>query len=496
MSDHPAKLGHIALRGGTVTGIAQVLKIGIQFLSVIIMARLLMPEDFGLVAAITPLIAFVGLFQNLGLQQAVIQRKTINQSQLNQVFWVTGLVGIVSVIVVSALSPAIAAFYGDPRILWLTLGAALPLLLGSLSSMPLSLLTRNMQFSRLAFTDVAAAAAGLVGAAAAAYAGLGYWSLLLGTAITSCVTLLFAWLASGWKPEWPNLKLERDILSFGANLTGFNFVNFFSRNLDNVLIGKFSGTIELGYYDRAYKLLLFPLRNINQPLTRLMIPILSRVQDDKARFRLIYLKTCWLLAFVTIPGVAALVMTSQEVVTLLFGERWLPSAPIFVWLGLAGLMQPVTSTSGWIFVCQGKTKTMLHWGVYSALVTTIAFVIGLQWGAVGVAAAYAISGYVARLPVLAFLVNRIGPVTAADFILVQATFIVSSLVAWILFQELPSLFTEHSNLVSILCAVFLSYIIAFGFALVTPPARRAMLSILVTVKDSMEQKVVSATGAG
>ena len=128
-------------------------------------------------------------------------------------------------------------------------------------------------------------------------------------------------------------------MSFGANLTGFNLVNFFARNLDNILIGKYSGAVELGFYDRAYKLLLFPIQNIITPLSRVMIPLLSRIQDDKPRFRDLYLQTLWVLAFVTIPGVAALICTSEQVVAILFGAKWQAVAPIFVWLGLAGLVQ-------------------------------------------------------------------------------------------------------------------------------------------------------------
>ncbi|RUW43783.1 lipopolysaccharide biosynthesis protein, partial [Mesorhizobium sp. M1A.F.Ca.ET.072.01.1.1] len=146
-----------------------------------------------------------------------------------------------------------------------------------------------------------------------------------------------------WTPSRPDLKVDGDILSFGANLTGFNLVNFFSRNLVNILIGKYSGAIELGYYDRAYKLLLFPLQNITQPLTRVMVPLLSRIHDDKARFRDLYVRTNWMLAAVTMPGIAALTLTSDQVVALLFGPRWTAVAPIFAWLGIASLTQSVSS---------------------------------------------------------------------------------------------------------------------------------------------------------
>lgn len=481
MTADAQQLGRIALRGGALTAAAQAIKIGIQFVSVVILARMLAPEDFGLVASVGPIIAFVGLFQNLGLQQAVIQRPEISQQQLNQVFWISALAGLICTVVIAALSPAVSAFYGDGRMTGITLAAAMPLLLGSLAALPLALMNRNLQFGQLAINDVATALAGLGAAIAAAYAGLGYWSLVIGPAAGAVVTLAGAWLATRWKPGRPSIKVEREILSFGANLTGFNLVNFFSRNLDNILIGKFSGPVELGYYDRAYKLLLFPLQNINQPLSRLMVPLLSRIQDDKQRFRELYLRTNWLLAFITVPGIAALTIAAEPVVSILFGERWLGVAPIFAWLGIAGLMQPVSSTTGWIFICQGKTSTMFRWGVYSALTTVLSFAVGLKWGAVGVAAAYAISGYALRLPVLAVMIGRTGPVSALDFLMVQGLLIVAAAVTWLGYGYLPAALTAQSNIVAAITAAALSYAVALAFMVAVPQSRRALVEAWKTI---------------
>lgn len=476
MTAEAQQLGRIALRGGALTAAAQAIKIGIQFVSVVVLARMLAPEDFGLVASVGPIIAFVGLFQNLGLQQAVIQRPEISRQQLNQVFWISALAGLICTIVIAALSPAVSAFYADGRMTGITLAAATPLLLGSLAALPLALMNRNLQFGQLAINDVATALAGLGAAIAAAYVGLGYWSLVIGPAAGAVVTLAGAWLATRWKPGRPSIKVEREILSFGANLTGFNLVNFFSRNLDNILIGKFSGPVELGYYDRAYKLLLFPLQNINQPLSRLMVPLLSRIQDDKPRFRELYLRTNWLLAFITVPGIAALTIAAEPVVSILFGEHWLGVAPIFAWLGIAGLMQPVSSTTGWIFICQGKTGTMFRWGVYSALTTALSFAAGLKWGAVGVAAAYAISGYALRLPVLAVMIGRTGPVTALDFLMVQGLLIIAAAMTWLAYDHLPAALIAQSNIVAAITAAALSYAVALAFMVAVPQSRRALVA--------------------
>ncbi|MGN6465825.1 MAG: lipopolysaccharide biosynthesis protein [Rhizobiaceae bacterium] len=472
MNQEPLHLGKVALRGSVVTGISQAVRIGVQFASVAVLARLLVPQDFGLVAAVSPVVAFVGLFQNLGLQQAVVQRGDITEEQLNRMFWMMTGVGLACTIAILMASPAIAWFYGDPRMRDIAIVAGLPLLIGSMAGLPLSLLNRRLRFGQLAMLDAASAVAGFAVAATAAWSGFGYWSLLIGSAASAAVSLAGAWLCSRWTPGRPDFRVERDIISFGANLTGFNIVNFFARNLDNILIGKYSGTIELGYYDRAYKLLLFPIQNIVTPLSRVMIPLLSRVQEDKARFREIYLRTTWVLAFVTVPGIAALVLTSNQVVDLLFGPKWHEVAPIFAWLGIAGLVQTASNTTGWIFICQGRTRTMFRWGIYSSAVTIAAFLVGLPWGAVGVAAAYAISGYLLRVPVLTVTVHRVGPVSGYDFALVQLFYVASSIMAWAVTRIFPDVFMQFNDLAAIALTVILSYGLAILFTLAAPTPRR------------------------
>lgn len=488
MNEPTVHFGRIALRGGLVTGAAQAIRIGVQFLSVVIMARLLTPEDFGLVASVAPIIAFVGLFQNLGLQQAVIQRRDITQRQLNQVFWLTVLVGIGSTFIAMMLSPAVAAFYGDRRLLLVTIAAGAPLFLGSISSLPLSLMNRNLQFAQLALNDILISVVTFATSAIAAYAGLGYWSLLLASAVSALVSMVAAWNVARWKPNRPEWHVDRDILSFGANLTGFNLVNFFSRNLDNILIGRFAGPVQLGYYDRGYKLLLFPLQNINQPLTRVMVPLLSRIQEDKARFRDIYMRTNWVLGAVAIPGIAALVCASHDVIALLFGPRWLPVAPIFFWLGIAGIIQPLCNTTGWLFICQGKTRTMFRWGIYSTATTVVSFFAGLPWGAAGVAAAYAISNYVMILPVLAVVVRATGPVTGRDFLTMQGLFVTSALLTWFAYQALPAEWIAGSSITAIAAAVVISYAIAGLLMMILTPSRSALTRTLGNILSSLGAK--------
>lgn len=200
-----------------------------------------------------------------------------------------------------------------------------------------------------------------------------------------------------------------DLLGFGAGVTGFKMTNFFSRNLDNILIGRVWGGQALGYYDRAYKLLLFPLHRIAQPLSQVMVPVLSRMQDEPERYKRAFFRVFGLMQLAILPGVAALTAMADTAVPFLLGAHWSDSAPIFAALGIAGLAQPLANPTGWLFISQGRTTEMAWWGVVSAVLTCAAFAVGVGFGVVELAIAYAAVSMLKLVP-LWLLISRKGPV--------------------------------------------------------------------------------------
>lgn len=486
------QLGRTAAHGAAAIAVSQGVKLGTQILSVAILARLLTPTDFGLVASIAPLTAFVVLFQDLGLQQAIIQRREIGQEQLSPAFWFTVLLGLVCAGILAAAAPGVAAFFRDGRLVALTLATTPSLLLASIGSVPTALLNRGMRFRMLSLIDIAASLAVFVAAIAGAWLGARYWALIIGTLAGNIVTLVGVWRAARWWPGRPSPRLpERSMLRFGANLTGFTFMNFLARNLSHVLIGRFAGAAALGYYDRAYKLLLFPLYNVNVPIARIAVPLLSRIEADKPRLRDAYLRITAQVALVTIPGMAALVATSGETVDLLFGPGWHEVVPIFAWLGLTGLLQPITWSVSWLLVAQARTATLFWWGLYSSATAILSFVIGLRWGAVGVACAYAVTDYVLRLPVLYFTVERVGPVTALDLAGLQGPLLAAAAATALVSGRL--LRQDHGlNGVSLIAATI---VISYGFAialLALLPRSRAALRETVSLFRHFGQRARSA----
>jgi PST family polysaccharide transporter len=225
------------------------------------------------------------------------------------------------------------------------------------------------------------------------------------------------WAACNWRPGRPHRAPGvREMLSFGGHLTGFNTVNYFSRNLDNVLIGWRWGAGPLGLYSRAYNLLLLPLQQINYPAATVAVPTMSRLQDDPDRYRRVYREVLGKLTLITAPVVAFLIATASWTIAIVLGPQWHGAAEIFAWLGIAALVQPVANTTGWLFITQHRTRELFHWGLIGSAMSVASFIIGLPYGPVGVAAAYAISGLLIRTPFLVWYVGRRGPVSARDIL--------------------------------------------------------------------------------
>jgi PST family polysaccharide transporter len=205
------------------------------------------------------------------------------------------------------------------------------------------------------------------------------------------------------------------MLVYGGNLTGFSVVNYFARNVDNLLIGKYWGADQLGLYSRAYQLLMLPIRQFNSPISAVAVPALSKLAGDPNRYRQAYLRILEKIAIVTMPGTAFVIVSSDWLVHVALGPRWSEVGRIFALLALSALVQPLANTTGWLFLSQDRTRDLLRWGMVGATVTVVAIVVGLPWGSTGVAASYSIAFLCLATPLLFWFVGRKGPVGARDF---------------------------------------------------------------------------------
>lgn len=395
-----------------LTGGAQALRMAISIISTIILARLLLPSDFGLIATAAPILNFAMVLQTLGFNQAIIQRKEIDAGQISTLFWLSLTVSVALALAVIAGAPWFAAFFAQPQLETLLIGISGLLVIAALGAQPSALLTRQLRFKAIAVIDIAGAMLGFVLTVAVAYATRSYWALYIPTAATLVVNLVGASALTKWRVGRPRFDGSvRDMIGFGASVSTFNLLNFLSKSVDKVLIAKAYGPDQLGLYDRATRLMTTPLAQASSPITRVLTPTLSRLQDQPERYRRTYLDAASCLMLLLHPPLLTAVVFSDAAITVLLGERWVATAPIFMWLGLLGLQQFVTGTLEWLFISQQRSRDFALLGAFSSAAAVLSFVAGLPWGPLGVAISYAIVDTLIKAPVMWYVAGRHGPVS-------------------------------------------------------------------------------------
>ena len=406
-----------SVRGGVVTMAGQGGKFFLQMGSTVILARLLTPEDYGLIAMVAVVTNFVMMFKDMGLSMATVQKADIDHAQISTLFWINVAISLVIMMIMAALAPVVAWFYGEPELTLITLSLAGTFIFSGLTIQHQALLIRQMHFGRLTVIEVAAMLNGVVAAIISAWYGAGYWALVIMQLVTAISIAIGVWVTSGWRPGWPRRRAgTRSMLAFGRNITGFNIINYFARNSDKILVGRFCGSGILGLYSKAYSLLMLPISQMVGPITSVAIPALSRIQDDPARYRSYYSKLIVLLSFISMPLVVFMAICSRSIIHLLLGEQWLGASSIFQILAITAFIQPVFTTSiGVVLFSMGQTVRLFKFGVFNSLVVVTSFAIGIRWGAIGVASAYAVANYLILFPSLWYCF-RLTPISIVTFL--------------------------------------------------------------------------------
>ena len=421
-------LGARSARGGAVTLSAQLCKFGLSTLSAIVLARLLTPQDYGLIGMVAIIVGFLGMFQYMGLSTATVKWSELTHDQVTSLFWMNIALSAAIALLTIAAAPLAAWFYKEPRLIGITIGYGIATLVMGFSIQHEAILIRQMRFAVTAVIEISAMAIALASAIVAAIYHFGYWALVVNQIVLALVTTAGCWLACRWRPGFPKLAAGiRSMISYGGNLTGYNIMSYFSRNLDNLLIGKVWGAYQLGVYSRAYQLLLMPMAQINAPLMSVAVPALSRLSDSPARYRAAFLRIVEKIAMVTMPGVVFMIATSDWLVQFLLGPKWSDTSRIFMLLGVAALVQPVTRSVLWLFTTQGRARELFQWGIISAIIAIASIIGGLRWGAFGVAAGYAVSDLLLTTPLLFWFAGKRGPVRTSDFYITIAPSFCASL---------------------------------------------------------------------
>lgn len=387
-----------------------------QFVITAVLAMLLLPDDFGLVGMATVFSGFAFIFAEMGVSSALIQKAEVSESHYDSAFWLNLVVGSALSLLMFLISPFVASFYAREELRPILSVIGINFFISSFVIVQRARLEKNMEFKKIAVIELAAVILSGAFGVYLAYSGKGVWSLVLQTLVLTALTAVGLWIASSWRPKFQfSKKAIIDIYQYSLNMTGFQVVNYFSRNIDYLLIGKFLGAELLGYYTLAYKLMLYPLQNITSVVTRVTFPAFSKIQHDYQKIRTNYLKMVKMISFVTFPLMGGVFVLAPEIVTIIFGEKWLPTITLIRILCVAGMIQSVGTTVGNIRLAIGESKLHLKMGIQNAVIAGCVIGLSLKWGIVGVAIGYTLFSW-GWYHYSVFATLRLVGLTVKDFI--------------------------------------------------------------------------------
>ncbi|MFM5275483.1 MOP flippase family protein [Aeromonas caviae] len=383
-------------------------QIALQLISITVLTRLLSPDQYGLMAMATVVTNFTLIIRDLGTAAAIIQRKELDQTIKSTIFWLNIAMGSGIALLVAFTSPLIADLFNEQALIPVLLWLALSFPIASLGTAQQALLERESHFKKVANIEIFASAMALLLALLMAYQGFGVYSLVGQTLLNCCLSTLFLWRSTHWRPSCIFAKEQlRQLLSFSGNLTTFNLINYFSRNADAMIIGHYFAAAVLGAYSLAYRVMLFPLQSLTFVVSRSLYPLMSRKKEDVTEVKAMYIKVLTLIASITAPMMAGLVVMREPFVAIVFGEKWTLVPSILLWLAPTGFIQSIVSTTGSVFMANDKTHLLMRLGIFSAILQVGAFVIGAQFNVQTLAMLYCIANLINALPAMYFTMQTV-----------------------------------------------------------------------------------------
>lgn len=362
---------------------------GVGFVINILLARLLLPKDFGLLGMVVVVIGFAAIFQNFGLGSAIVQKKDLTNEDLNSVFWFNLMMGVGLTALIYFSAPLIAAYYGIPGLQPIGELLSLTYFISALNVVQISLLRRKMDFRRIFIVNASATLISGGIAVFLALTGWGVWSLVWKMLIFSIVTNIVLWVSSNWRPalSWSKDSLSQ-IMKFSLPLLGTQSLNYWVRNADNLLIGKYLGDNALGFYNQSYRIMLIPVSQISGVVSSVLFPSLAQIHDDRKRIKAIYLKVTKILSFITFPMMFGLCALAEPFVLNVLGTKWMPMVFVLQCLSVVGAFQSLGTLSGNVFMALDKTSYQFKVGLFPKFLQIGGILTGLSYGINGVAFCY------------------------------------------------------------------------------------------------------------
>lgn len=389
------------LSGVKWTVSANIIKQVMNLVSIVILARLLTPDDFGVFAILMIFIGFLGMFVEMGSSAAIIHMDKISDKLLSSIFYFNVFSGVLFCILLFVLSGPISVFFENPEIEELLKWLSFTFVIGSFSGVQKALFSKKLEFKTISIIGTVTTFSSLAIGIVAAINGFGVYSLIIRTMADTILLTTLTWYISSWKPGLMfSLEELKKVFHFATNLTGYTFINYFSKNADNFLIGKFLGSSNLGVYNMAYNIMLYPLQNISHVFMKVLFPAFSLIKDDNEKFKRGYLRVIFFVALVSFPLMTGLMATSEIFVSVVFGEKWHNLAIILLIMAPIGMIQSIAGTTGSLYLAKGNVKTLFKIGSLNAIVAVVSFIVGIPFGIEGVALSYLVANIIMLYPVL------------------------------------------------------------------------------------------------
>jgi O-antigen/teichoic acid export membrane protein len=418
-----------SVRSGMVTMTARGVEFVLQLAGIMVLARLLTPNDYGLIGMVVVVISFAGMFKDAGLSMATVQKETISREQISTLFWLNVLISLFLGLCILAGSPLVARFYGRSELTTVTAALSLSFIISGLTIQHQALLRRHMRFESLAVIQIASYVANLIVAILLALAGWRYWALVGGTFATALSGTLLTFFFCPWIPgRMRRATGVRDMLKFGGHVIGGNFFDYFAGSADHILIGKFIGADALGLYAKAYRMVKMPITQIRGPMRKVALPVLSSLQNQPERYVKYYQRLIDIIASLSIPLTLYCAIEADFLIRILLGQQWLGVVPVFRILAIAGVIHPVASTGGLVLISHGFSSRFFYFSVFYTIVIVASYIAGLPFGIRGVAAGYAVGRYVILIPSLFYCFHKTS-ITVSLFMRTVASPMLSGLLA-------------------------------------------------------------------
>jgi O-antigen/teichoic acid export membrane protein len=477
------------ISGGAVTMSAQAAKFGLNLASTVILAHLLTPRDFGLVAMVGVVTGFLAVFRHAGLSIPTVQREHITDAQVSNLFWINLGVSGLCALILAALSPAMAWFYRDSRITYITLLLSTTFLIGGFRVQHLALLKRQMRFKAIALIEVGSMATGVLVGVVMALLHYGYWSLVGSSLAMEIGAFLLTGSVSRWRPQLPSRGSGiRPLLAFGAHQTAATFIHTLARGCDNLLIGRVYGPAAVGLYSRGAALVIRPLEQFLLPIDAVFLPTLSRLQSQPERYRSTFLRLYEAIALTLFFFSSLLLALALPLTLVLLGRKWEQASAIFAGFTFMALQLPLSSAANWLLTSQGRGKDIFRVNSIAASLTLASFIAGLPFGPVGVAIAFSASGLLIRLPILYYIVGRRGPVSTVDlwtgFLRHLPLWVVIFVATWLMRATVADL----RPLTQLLICAPVGVLVGAAFICAFRPQRKVAIHLLDTVREMVTKR--------